>query len=194
MKQKLQRINSKKAMLAAGVFLFSSSIAACDATEQGVEKVGSRAGEIKVGMTHTEVVSLLGQGKAGAIPIDYPIICDSWGYLDGEQSKYIHVEFMSSTPSSRVIAVTDGHAAGCVIPSIKHGSPAKNIKLGMTHLEVYAVMGPWPESFKPAAVPNWCENFAYLVGDETKYIHVLFDINGKVERVEDKQGEPCAIE
>ena len=74
------------------------------------------------------------------------------------------------------------------------GSPASKIKIGMTHLEVFDVMGPWPESFKPATVPNWCENFTFPVGDETKYIHVFFDINGKVERVTDEQDEPCAIE
>jgi outer membrane protein assembly factor BamE (lipoprotein component of BamABCDE complex) len=74
------------------------------------------------------------------------------------------------------------------------GSPASKIKIGMTHLEVFDVMGPWPKSFKPTTVPNWCENFTFPEGDETRYIHVFFDISGKVERVADEQDEPCAIE
>lgn len=164
--------------------------------------MGSRASEIQAGMTHAEVVSILGHGDAGAIPTDFPIVCDSWKYADNGAARYLHVEFMSSLPENRVILVSDGHSTSCLKQRIRSGSPASMVRIGMTREEVISAIGLNDFGITSLEEPPSLDGWAYIQDGTTKYLYIRYGYNvadGSSEQrtvvsITDGHSEPPYIE
>lgn len=120
MKQKLQRATKKAAMSIAAALTFASSLVACSAHGQGATPMGSRASELKVGMTQDQAIEIMGSVEQSTTPPGFPPDCDSWGYeVDGVR-KFIVVRYSydipdgSKTPRT-IISIADKQDEACFL-------------------------------------------------------------------------------
>lgn len=169
-------------LVAAGFLI--SPLAACNAQEQAAQTQENGFGGIKFGMSHAEIVSIAGLGEAGDVPHDYPIHCDSWKYIDGERTKFIHVDFSFPGSDNVATSVTDDHDNSCFKQSVRQGNPADKVKVGMTYAEVVAAIGSADFTNGILKGDASIDSFAYIQDGKVRYLIVGYRYDSSISSAE----------